>query len=43
MKTAQLHLSGSRIGRVILHLVCIIRDRRLQWHFHGIAREFRLA
>lgn len=41
MKTAQLQLSGSRLGRVILHLLCIARDGRLQWHFHGIARELR--
>ena len=40
MKTAELHLSGSRVGRVLLHLVCIARHGRLKWHFRGIAREF---
>ncbi len=40
MKTAQIHLSRSRSGRILLHLVCIVRHGRIQWHFHGIAREF---
>jgi hypothetical protein len=29
-----------RIGRVVLHLVCALRDHHLRWHWHGIRREF---
>ena len=40
MKTIRLQLSGSRTGRVLLHLECIARHGRIIWHFRGIAREF---
>lgn len=42
MKT-QLHLSGSRHGRILLHLACMARDKRVMWHLRGIAREFLTA
>lgn len=40
MKARQLRLSGSRAGRIVLHLTCIARTGRWHWHFKGIAREF---
>lgn len=33
-------LSDSRVGRILLHLTCIARHGRFQWHFQGILREF---
>lgn len=34
-------LAGSRIGRIVLHAVCAMRDHKWQWHFNGILREVR--
>ena len=40
MTTArQLHLAGSRGGRLLLHLVALLHDGRFRWHLKGIARE----
>jgi hypothetical protein len=36
----QLALASSPSGRIALHLVCVWRDHRLQWHWRGVAREF---
>jgi len=35
----QLKLAGSRSGRIALHLVCALRDRKFYWHLSGIVRE----
>jgi len=34
-----LRLAASRPGRLTLHFLCALRDRRLRWHARGIARE----
>lgn len=41
MKAHPLQLAGSRSGRIVLHLACIVRHGRIHWHFQGIAREFK--
>jgi hypothetical protein len=33
-------LVKSRVGRVILHIVTLFRDRKYFWHLKGITREF---
>jgi hypothetical protein len=35
----QARLANSRPGRVMLHLLCALRDRHLAWHWQGILRE----
>ena len=35
----QIRLAGSHGGRVILHLITLLRDHRLNWHLKGIIRE----
>jgi hypothetical protein len=27
------------VGRVILHLACLMRDGEMRWHWKGIVRE----
>ena len=29
------------LGRVVLHLACLLRDGRVRWHWAGIRRELR--
>ena len=29
----------SYVGRIILHLVCLMRDHKWSWHLAGIRRE----
>lgn len=36
----QTYLAKSRHGRVMLHLLCVLRDHHLRWHWAGIVREF---
>jgi hypothetical protein len=36
----QTMLVENRFGRVVLHLVCALRDHHLRWHWNGIRREF---
>jgi hypothetical protein len=36
-------LATSHSGRVILHLLCLIRDHKWSWHLAGIKREFTAA
>jgi hypothetical protein len=36
MKLAQFSL-----GRVVLHTICLLRDRKFHWHWDGICREFQ--
>jgi hypothetical protein len=31
------------LGRVVLHLACLLRDRKVRWHWAGIRRELRPA
>jgi hypothetical protein len=31
------------LGRVMLHLACLLRDRKVRWHWAGIRRELRPA
>ena len=34
-------LAKSRVGRVLLHSLCLLRHpNRLGWHWRGILREF---
>ncbi len=35
----QMRLAVSRCGRIILHLLCLLADRRLRWHAAGVCRE----
>lgn len=35
-----MHLSRYPLGRILLHLTCMLRDRRLRWHWAGVVREF---
>jgi len=35
----QLKLSGSNKGRIWLHLLTLIKDHRIVWHWKGIKRE----
>jgi hypothetical protein len=28
-------------GRVLLHLACLLRDGKVQWHWAGMKRELR--
>jgi len=35
----QIFLAESRWGRVVLHLVCALRDHHLRGHWQGIRRE----
>jgi hypothetical protein len=36
-------LAESHLGRVILHLWCLARDRKWVWHLDGIGREITKA
>jgi hypothetical protein len=38
--TMQVLLSEFRYGRVLLHVICAVRDRHVRWHWLGIRREF---
>ena len=29
------------LGRVVLHLACLLRDGKVRWHWSGIRRELR--
>jgi len=35
----QMKLAGTRVGRVVLHLVGLAMDKRVKWHYQGIMRE----
>jgi hypothetical protein len=35
-------LADTRLGRVLLHALCLVRrPDRLRWHWQGMLREFR--
>ena len=36
----QMRLCSSKVGRIIIHLLCFIRDHQVSRHYAGIAREF---
>jgi hypothetical protein len=38
----KLLLSEHACGRVLLHLLCLMRDRKIRWHWAGMMRELRL-
>ena len=38
---AQLKLAGSSGGRILLHIMTLLSDHHLAWHWAGIAREFK--
>lgn len=31
---------NTRLGRIVLHALCALRDHEWSWHFAGIRREF---
>ena len=33
-------LTKNRFGRLLLHLMCLVNDRKWRWHWAGIRREF---
>jgi len=35
-------LAENRVGRICLHLLCLMRDGRLGWHMAGVWRELQL-
>jgi hypothetical protein len=35
----QMNLATTRTGRVVLHLMALMTDRKLRWHTDGILRE----
>jgi len=35
----QIKLSSNHAGRIILHLICAKRDRKIKWHLKNILRE----
>ena len=39
-KTIQAKLVKTSVGRVVLHLTCLLNDFKLEWHMKGIVREF---
>ncbi len=39
-RTLPLKLAEARLGRVVLHLIVVLRTGRCPWHLHGILREF---
>jgi hypothetical protein len=37
-------LASTRLGRVLLHAYCLVRNNgRRRWHWNGIRRELHLA
>jgi len=37
----QLRLSETSIGRIKLHLICLLKDHHFKWHVKGILREIK--
>ena len=37
----ELAIAAYAAGRVLFHLVCLVRDHHLRFHTAGIVREFR--
>jgi hypothetical protein len=37
----QAQLAKYSFGRILLHLACLVRDEKVQWHWQGILRELR--
>jgi len=42
MKTQVLQerLAETSLGRITLHLLCLMKDHKFLWHYKGIVREF---
>jgi len=40
MKKIELNLANHSFGRIILHLVGMVRAGHVRWHISGILREF---
>ncbi len=36
------NLANNRIGRMLMHTLCVFKDRQWQWHWRGIVRELTL-
>ena len=36
----QMRLAETATGRIVLHLICMVRDSHVRTHFRGIVREF---
>jgi hypothetical protein len=41
LHTAIARLAETSIGRVLLHLACLLRDGKARWHWAGVRRELR--
>jgi hypothetical protein len=39
----QAQLAQTSFGRILLHLACLCRDHKYQWHWQGIRREATCA
>jgi len=39
----ELKLAQSSFGRILLHLACVYRDHKYQWHWSGIRREIKCS
>ena len=37
----KMKLAQCSLGRVVLHAICLLRDKKFQWHWAGICREFQ--
>jgi len=35
----QMKLASSRTGRISLHVLALLADHKLEWHWKGVARE----
>ena len=33
-------LAKNRLGRIVLHVTCLVQDGKWRWHWAGICREF---
>ena len=42
-KTKQLELSKTKMGRIQLHLMSLLKDHHMSFHFSGIKRELLLT
>jgi hypothetical protein len=33
----------NRLGRIVLHLLCLLRGRHMRWHWRGIVRQLHAS
>ena len=38
-KMIQARLVKTSLGRIVLHITCLLNDCKLEWHVKGIVRE----